>query len=176
MQNFTVLTGAPGSGKSAVLDVLRKLGHGCIDEPARQILAEQRSFDGHGMPAKDPRLFTELLLSRALFEYGRMRGHEEPVFFDRGVADVVGYGKWYDLDIAHIEQAARCYRYAKIVFVTPDWKEIYRNDDERTMTYDEARRFGDGIRRIYEELGYDVVELPRESPEKRAQFILSRLT
>ncbi len=175
MHNFIALTGAPGGGKTAVIEALRRLGHRCVDEPAREILAEQRSVGGHGLPAEDPRLFTELLLSRSLFNYRRIESGDRPLFFDRGIPDVVGYGDYYGLETGHTLSAARQYRYAKTVFVTPDWEEIYGNDDERTMTYDEAQHFGDAICRIYEELGYDLVELPRESPESRAQFILSRL-
>lgn len=175
MENFTILTGAPGSGKSAVLNVLRKIGHECVDEPAREILAEQRSVGGRGLPAEDPRLFTELLLSRSLFNYRRMERRGSLLLFDRGIPDVVGYGKYYGLDTTHMLRAARQYRYAKTVFVTPAWEAIYRTDDERTMTYDEARLFGDGINNIYEELGYDLVTLPLESPESRARFILARL-
>ena len=173
MQNFHILTGAPGSGKSTVMALLKERGFACVDEPARQILAEQRRFGGAGVPDKDPRLFTELLLSRHLADYGRMQGGDTPVFFDRGVADVVGYGKWYGLEVAHIMEAARCYRYAPNVFLMPDWPEIYTPDDERTMTYDEARRFGDGIRDTYQALGYTLVELPRCGVEERVLLILS---
>ncbi|MHA1567351.1 MAG: AAA family ATPase [Alphaproteobacteria bacterium] len=176
MENLTILTGAPGSGKSTVLTLLKERGFACVDEPARQILAEQRRFGGAGVPDRDPRLFTELLLSRHLADYGRMGGRDDLVFFDRGVSDVVEYGKWYGLDVAHMEEAGRCYRYASTVFVMPDWPEIYSQDDERTMTYDEARRFGDGVRRAYQASGYDLVELPRCSAEERVEYILSQLT
>ncbi len=175
MQNFHVLTGAPGSGKSTVLNLLRRRGFECIDEPARQILAEQRSFDGNGIPDKNPTLFTELLLARHLFDYRRSQDKSDPLFFDRGIPDVMDYGKWYDLDLTHLRRAARRYRYAQTVFVAPNWEEIYCQDDERTMTFDEARRFGDGMRNTYQDLGYDLLELPREDPESRVQFILSHI-
>src|SRR3546814_10233995 len=38
-----------------------------VHPPARQILAEQRSIGGAGVPDRNPALFTELLLSRALY-------------------------------------------------------------------------------------------------------------
>ena len=46
--NYFILTGAMGAGKSTILKKLRKLGLPCIDEPARQILAEQRAISGLG--------------------------------------------------------------------------------------------------------------------------------
>jgi len=78
-----ILTGAPGSGKSTVIDQLREREFQCVDEPARQILAEQRRINGAGVYDKDPHLFVELLLSRAISEYGRASDADRAVFFDR---------------------------------------------------------------------------------------------
>ena len=46
--NLFILTGAPGSGKTTILD---RLGNEfrCVNEPAREILAEQRATGGSGM-------------------------------------------------------------------------------------------------------------------------------
>ena len=43
------------------------------------------------------------------------------------------------------------------------------------MSYGEASDFGERMRQAYLGLSYQIVELPRESPEKRARFILDRL-
>src|SRR5215467_14842919 len=72
IKKFFVLTGAPGSGKSTIVTVIQHLGFSCIEEPARQILAEQRSINSAGLPEKDPRLFTELMLSRSIYQYKQM--------------------------------------------------------------------------------------------------------
>ena len=50
-----VLTGAPGSGKTAILDRLRAEFR-CVDEPAREVLAEQRASGGRGTWDQDPSL------------------------------------------------------------------------------------------------------------------------
>jgi predicted ATPase len=79
---FFLLTGAFGSGKSTLLELLQLRGIWGIVEPARQILAEQRSIRGNGVPEKDLRLFIELMLSRMLDAYrqsGRLLG---PILFD----------------------------------------------------------------------------------------------
>jgi predicted ATPase len=51
---FFVLTGAFGSGKSTVLENLQLRGIRAIMEPARPILAEQRSMEGRGSRKKTP--------------------------------------------------------------------------------------------------------------------------
>ena len=172
---FYVLTGAPGTGKSAVLERLGLKGYDGVAEPARQILAEQRSFGGTGVPDSDPALFVELMLSRAVFERRRPRPANRPVFFDRGVPDLIAYALLYGLDDSSPRNAAHKYRYNPTVFFAPPWKDIYSTDDERKMTYGQAADFGERMRDAYGGLGYTLVELPRESPEIRARFVLDRI-
>ena len=63
--NLFVLTGAPGAGKTAILD---RIGAGIrrVGEPAREILAEQRAVGGAGTHDRDPSLFVDLLLERSI--------------------------------------------------------------------------------------------------------------
>ena len=51
---YFLLTGAFGSGKSTLLEHLQSRGIQGIVEPARPILAEQRSIQGNGLPEADP--------------------------------------------------------------------------------------------------------------------------
>lgn len=55
--NFYVLSGAMGGGKSAVLASLKAFGIPCIPEPTREILAEQRQIKATGVPEKNADLF-----------------------------------------------------------------------------------------------------------------------
>lgn len=174
--NYFILTGAMGAGKSTILRELRKLSMTCIDEPARQILAEQRGIEGNGVPDQDPKLFTDLLLSRSIYQFKQMENHKGPVIYDRGIPDNIGYALLFDLDKKPVINAANQYRYNKRIFFLPAWKEIYETDDERKMTFDQALRFGDDIRKIYEDLGYSIIEVPMEIPNKRAKFIQNAIS
>ncbi len=75
MTGLFILTGAPGSGKSTILDTLggdiRVMG-----EPAREVLAEQRAIDGDGTHDRDRSLFVALLLQRSIDMYEAAQ-HEE---------------------------------------------------------------------------------------------------
>ena len=174
--NYVVLTGAPGSGKSTLLSLLRERGYICIDEPARKIIAEQRSIAGQGVSDKDPNLFIELMLSRSISLYESVSDLSVPVFFDRGIADNIAYAKLFDIPFNHGWKAAQRYRVNTRVFFTPNWEEIYVTDKERVMSYEASAAMGDDIRRIYKELGYTLVDLPLDTPEQRLSFVLEQLS
>ena len=127
------------------------------------------------MPERDPGLFVELLLSRALYEYRRHADSRRPVLFDRGLPDVIAYARLFGLPDSGALAAARRHRYNPRVFLLPAQEGIYRQDDERKMTFAEAHAFGEIIRQAYEELGYAVVELPEGMPDERAGALLAQL-
>ena len=166
-----VITGAPGSGKTPILRELVLLGFLGVNEPAREILAEQRAIGGSGVADKDPQLFCDLMLERAITGYQRLGGVGEPAFFDRGIPDMVGYAEVFALDTSAAWAASRHYRYDDVVFVLPAWLDIYVTDGERRMTFESARSFGDRVREVYLDLGYTIIEVPRDSVETRTRFI-----
>jgi predicted ATPase len=55
--NFFVLAGTSGTGKTSVLDDLRSRSYKCADEAARSVLSEQLEIDGPALPIKNPMLF-----------------------------------------------------------------------------------------------------------------------
>src|SRR6266540_2178162 len=88
--NLFILTGAPGSGKTAILSRLRSEFR-CVDEPAREVLAEQRATGGIGTWDQDRFLFVHLLLQRSIEKYQAGRRSGRTVVFDRGIPDCVVY-------------------------------------------------------------------------------------
>ena len=171
MRSRFVITGAPGSGKTPILRELVRLGFLGVTEPAREILAEQRAIGVSSVDDKDPQLFCYLMLERAIIDYQRLQGAGEPAFFDRGIPDMVGYAEVFALDTSAAWAASRQYRYDDLVFVLPAWRDIYVTDGERRMTFESARSFGDRIREVYLDLGYTIVEVPRDSVAARTRFI-----
>ena len=72
-----------------------------------------------GGSRKDPQLFCDLMLERAIADYHRLGGVGEPAFFDRGIPDMVGYAEIFALDTSAALAASRRYRYDDVVFVLP---------------------------------------------------------
>jgi predicted ATPase len=168
-----VITGAMGSGKTPLIEHLVADGFCGVSEPARAVLAEQRATGGPGTPERDPQRFVELMLERCERDAATYEGTTSPVFFDRGVPDLIGYAQLFGLDPAPFEDAARRHRYNDVVFVLPSWPEIYVTDDERRMTVEQAAAFGDRVCEIYASLGYTLVEVPRASIADRAAFVIA---
>ena len=95
--------------------------------------------------------------------------------FDRGLPDVLGYARLCGLAVPEeLQIAARKLRYARTVFLAPAWEAIYRNDAERRQDFAEAQRTAAMMAKVYEELGYRLLELPLGGLEERAEFVLMR--
>ncbi|MEO5322417.1 AAA family ATPase [Mesorhizobium sp. CC13] len=173
---FHVLTGGPGSGKTTLIDALATAGHSTTSEAGRGIIRDQMAIDGPALPWRDPALFAELMLSWEMRSHAMASALPGPVFFDRGVPDVVGYLRLGGLPVpAHVEQAARGYRYAKTVFILPHWPEIFARDSERRQDEDEARRTHASMVVTYAGYGHELVEVPRLPVAERLRFVLDRV-
>ena len=168
--NLFVLTGAPGTGKSAILDQLR--GHlPCVDEPAREVLAEQRASGGRGRWDQDPKLFVSLLLRRSIKKYEAARRRGTKVVFDRGIPDCVVYALRAGADPEPSLRAANEFRYAhEVLFVEP-WSDIYTVDEERIMPFEDTATFSESLRDVYARSGYALVEVPRIRLDDRVAFV-----
>ena len=170
---FFILTGGPGSGKSSLIDALTRLGYARTVEAGRAIIQDQVDIGGNALPWADQAHFAELMLSWEMRSYHSAQEHPGPVFFDRGVPDVMAYLRLVNLPApAHVIKAASEFRYNRSVFIAPPWKEIFHPDRERKQDFDEAVRTYESLAFTYKELGYELVELPRVSVDERVQYVL----
>lgn len=164
-----------GAGKSTVLNLLKELGYKCIDEPARIVLAEQRASGGNGVPEKDPALFIQLMLEKTIAEYENITETNKIVFFDRGFADLAAYANLFGLPDEKYLRTAEKFGFNKNVFMFNGWREIYRTDDERKMSFESADEFGKNVKLIYEKLGYINLDAHFVSIDKRILFITDKI-
>jgi predicted ATPase len=171
---FFVLTGGPGSGKTTLIEALRARGFATSVEAGRGIIRDQVEIAGPALPWNDPPLFAEMMLAWEMRSYQTAFEQSGPVFFDRGVPDVLGYLRLTGLPIpAHMKAAAERFRYNRRVFIAPPWPEIFAQDSERKQTLEEAERTHAAMVQIYAELDYELVALPQASVEERLRFVLT---
>jgi predicted ATPase len=168
--NLLILTGSPGSGKTTILSRL-KGEFGCVDEPAREVLAEQRATGGRGTWDQDPSLFVHLLLQRSIEQYVAARRSVEPVIFDRGIPDCVVYAVRAGTDVTPSVAAVEAFRYQRHVLFLEPWGDIYTTDEERIMSFDDTVSFSEELRDVYERSDYSLVRVPQTSIDERAAFV-----
>lgn len=173
---FIVVTGGPGSGKSTLIDRLAEAGFHRSHEAGRGVIQDQTAIGGRALPWTDPALFAELMLGWELRSHRLAAHHAGPVFFDRGVPDVIGYLRLSGHPVpGHLDTAARAFRYHRRVFIAPPWPEIYVRDAERRQSPREAERTYAHMVTVYTEYGYELVELPRAPVEERVRFVTAAL-
>jgi predicted ATPase len=173
VERLFVLTGGPGSGKTTLIDALGKAGYARSVEAGRGIIQDQMAIGGPALPWRDPVAFAELMLSWEMRSYHMAQEQAGPVFFDRGVPDVVGYLRLLGLPVPkHMEKAAEAFRYNRRVFIALPWPEIFEQDSERKQSLDEAMRTYEAMVQTYSGYGYELVELPRTTVEERVRFVI----
>jgi len=174
IQNFFVLTGGPGSGKSTLIDALQRAGYARSIEAGRGIIEDQLAIGGRTLPWAYPKAFAELMLSWEMRSYNVAKQFTGLVFFDRGVPDVIGYLRLLNRPVPpHMEKAAQVFRYNRRVFIAPPWQQIFRQDRERRQDFAEAVRTYEVMVETYSAYGYELIEIPRASVEARVDFVLS---
>ncbi|VTS64817.1 Uncharacterised protein [Streptococcus dysgalactiae subsp. equisimilis] len=98
LKHCFVFTGAPGTGKTSLLEALRRHGQRCVGEAGRAIIRQQLANRGDALPWANAEAFKTLMLEQALATWQAHRETAGPVFFDRGIVDVLGYARLSRLD------------------------------------------------------------------------------
>jgi len=174
--NLVVITGGPGAGKTTMLGELERRGFNCVPEIARQIIQEQARSGGNALPWADTDRYCRLMLERSVASFQENHPAYTLTFCDRGIPDTLCAARLLGLTWEReILAACRSYRYATRVFLAPPWREIYETDKERKQTYEEAVRTSVLLAQIYQDCGYEVVEIPRVSPARRVEFLLEQV-
>ncbi len=170
--NFYVVTGCSGGGKSTLLSELSRRGHMVYPEPGRQIVKEQLSVGGDGLPWQNATRFVELCVSRAMHFYISAKQYEKPVFFDRSMIDnITGMERLGMPMPEYLPRVMERYRYAKRVFMAPPWPEIYARDAVRRHSLEDAEQEFYWLEQAYKAYGYDVILIPKMPVGARADFV-----
>ncbi len=166
-----VITGAPGAGKTTLLNAAAAAGIRTSPEVARQLL---QSPGGMELRESDPLGFAEAMLEAHLREFERHAGHVEPVLFDRGFPDVVGFLDVSGLPVPQaVEQACRTLRYTGPILRAPAWAAIYVQDSERVQDWEQAVASDEAVTAAWRRYGYEVVDLPLAGVDERLSYFRS---
>ncbi len=171
-----VITGGPGTGKTSLIEHLKILGYSCLDEISRRVTQEAQKKGIAQLFLKDPILFSELLLKGRIRQFNEANKlNQSPIFYDRGIPDVVAYMDYAKTSYPNtFLQACKDHIYTK-VFVLAPWQEIYKSDNERYENFDQALEIHEYLLQTYYKFGYELIDVPFGPISKRANFILKNI-
>lgn len=172
--NWCVITGAPSSGKTSVIDELARRGYPIQTEVARELIEECLR---HGMTLAEIRssAYVQELQQKILrFKIAREMALDvsKLVFADRGTPDSIVYFRKASLAIEEAVKASSIYKY-KAVFMLDRLPLV--KDGVRTESDDQAADIGRLIEEAYHALGYELTRVPVLPIPARADFILQKL-
>jgi predicted ATPase len=169
-----VITGGPSTGKSTVIEELKKRDYLCFDEVSRDIIKQAQESGIEQLFLEDPYLFSKKLLEGRVDQFNKADKYDKDViFFDRGIPDVNAYMKYIKQDIPQeFEDITRNHQYDNLVFIMPPWDEIFVNDAERYENFNQAQLIHNKLVNYYKELGYFLIFVPFGPVDKRVDYIL----
>lgn len=167
-----MLTGAPCSGKTTVLQRLERQGYKRI--PDAEKLYAGSSL--HKVPPSSPVRHDDCAFQRHVVmlrsNIESILGPGELIFFDGGLPDSISYFRLARLDPFGVIESCKRFFYHRVFILDPinfEWNGA-------PVTADECAAFLDLQLEIdYRELGYEVIRIPAVSVEKRIELILKSL-
>lgn len=176
MQQKIVFIGGPGTGKSTVINALKKLGYHCMPEISREVTLQAQREGIDQLFLTKPLLFSEKLLEGRENQYlEAAKIATDIVFFDRGIPSVHAYMRYFKTNFPdNFLEKSKQYTYTKIFQFLP-WEKIYTSDNERYETFEESVTISSFLNEAYTQLGYEIINVPFGSVKSRCDFILSSL-
>jgi predicted ATPase len=171
--NWHVITGAPCSGKTTLINLLASEGFQTIPEAAREYL-EREMAGGRSLEeirANDSTIAP--VINRFQWETESQLQHDDTIFLDRAYPDCLSFFRLVGLDPNEILPKCFQHRYASVFILDrfPYKKDGIRKEGDAASDFLDEALFQD-----YEALGYDVVRVPILSPQDRMSFVLHRLS
>jgi predicted ATPase len=170
LTRWCVITGAPCSGKTAVIGELARRGFRVVPEAARSFIdVEMKKGRTIAEIKSDPARFEGHIFRTKLALEARLPA-DERVFLDRALPDSIAYYRLEGLDPAEPRRRCRRVRYSHVFLFEPIefTKDTVRSEDAQT-----AARIERLIEDAYGELGYAIIRVPVMPIPARTDFVLS---
>lgn len=171
-----VITGGPCTGKTTLINYLKKEGYCCFNEISREVIVEYQK-NGIQQPfVSNPEDFNTKLLNRQIAQFKEGDNIQAPcVFYDRGIVDIVGYMEYAGQKYAPKFTDSICKYTYDMIFILPAWEAIYAKDEQRLEDYAEAVKINDFIYDAYIKHNYNPIKVPIDTVENRISFILNTI-
>lgn len=171
-----VLTGAPGVGKTTMLEALRARGIETVPEAARQLLEKARSSGGRAdIARRDERRFQDRVLESKL-EAEAHSDERRLTVFDRGIPDTLAYYRLHGWKPSpRLTEVLGAATYAGAFMLEPLPAAI-SPDPLRTESPAQQHRLVELLASAYRDCGVPLVRIPPVSRERRVAMVLEHLS
>jgi len=171
--SWYVITGAPCSGKTTLIDLITGRGYTTAMEMAREYFDIEMGKGRTSQEIRDSGIQTQL----AIFEMQKRLEHslqpEEVVFLDRALPDSLTFTRLFGLDPNEILPECLKIHYAGVFILE---RVAFEREVQLGPEEEKPAQFIDlWLEQDYASLGYHIVRVPVCSPDERLDFVLSRV-
>lgn len=169
-----VITGGPSTGKTTLINALKREGYKIIEEAATCIITADLK-KGSENPNTHPDTF-QVRVTEKQIENELVLNSEDEAFLDRGIIDGIAYSNFYKDPIPkiltdYIKEEKN--KYANVFLLDPVYS--YEKNDVRLESEADAKKLHNDIKLAYEEAGYTVTVVPLCPVSERIEFILNKI-
>ena len=168
-----VLTGAPGSGKTALLRLLERAGHAVVEEAATDVIALEQAL-GEPEPWTRPDFVDLIVTLQRERQLGEPCGRAQ-TFFDRSPVCTLALARYLDLPPSPLLGAELTRISSQEIYAQPVF--FVRNQGFVTSTAARRISFADSLifekmhEEAYRELGFGLIEVPAAPLAERAELV-----
>ena len=163
--NWSVITGAPSSGKTSVISFLEKEGYSTVHDVARVIL-EEAVDKGVNWPT----FFIQNLIVSRLRKICEELDTDKIIFFDYGFPDNLVFQNMNGMVVPEAVFDAKIVRYKNVFLLEP---LVFESDGVRDKDKDKQLDIYYAIKETYMKYGYEPITVPVLSLEDRVEYIKS---
>ncbi|QVY65963.1 AAA family ATPase [Polaribacter sp. Q13] len=168
LQKKYIITGAPGTGKTTTINLLKNT-ISCMDEVARKVILEEQKNNSNGLPWDNLNRFSDLVFNVTSQELLI----SDALVCDRSLLDLEAYLALENKMIpSYLKNFPYKETYHNTIFFAPTWFDIYCQDGQRLQEFDYCLKLEKALLEQYKSKGFKIVFLPKYSAKKRTKLIL----
>lgn len=179
--NRFIFTGTPGSGKTAVIQALEKLGHSVVHESATDVIAQEQKL-GNMRPWEQPDFLDKIITMQKI---RLLEANADLQFHDRSPFCVYALGRYLAESnhqlftpspslLSEIDYYLENKPYQNQVFFFENLGFI-EHTDARKISYEDALVFEKIHLDTYKQFGFEIILVPKQSIQDRCAFILKKI-
>lgn len=172
MKNY-ILTGAPGSGKTSLIQSLKSQGFTTISEAATDVIADAQK-NGISQPWRDPDFIDKIVILQKKRQLA-CNVDSNLVFFDRSPFCTYALTMYLGFEISpallgELNRIQRDFIYEKEIFFIENLGFI-QHTNARQISFEESLRFEQIHLDVYQQFGFNCIKVEAGSVLSRSNII-----